>query len=104
MTGTSGQAVSTPRTSRRKVAPFGVRVDGPLVFNNSDLIREAVLTGQGLAYVYDDEVAADIEAGRLTRTLKKWCPTFPGYYLYHPSRRQTPPALTALIRALRYKP
>ena len=59
-----------------KGRPFGVRVDGPLVFNNSDLIREAVLTGQGLAYVYDDEVAADIEAGRLTRTLKKWCPTW----------------------------
>ena len=48
-------------------------------------------------------MAADIEAGRLTRILEKWCPTFPGYYLYHPSRRQTPPALAALIAALRYK-
>jgi DNA-binding transcriptional LysR family regulator len=48
-------------------------------------------------------VAADIKAGRLTRILEKWCPTFPGYYLYHPSRRQMPPALTALIAALRYK-
>jgi DNA-binding transcriptional LysR family regulator len=83
---------------------FAVRVEGPLVFNNSDLTREAALAGQGLAYVYGDEVAADIEAGRLTRILAKWCPTFPGYYLYHPSRRQTPPALAALIGALRYKP
>ena len=49
-------------------------------------------------------VPADIKAGRLTRILEKWCPTFPGYYLYHPSRRQTPPALAALIGALRYKP
>ena len=54
-------------------------------------------------YVYDDEVAADVKAGRLTRILEKWCPAFPGYYLYHPSRRQTPPALTALIAALRHK-
>jgi DNA-binding transcriptional LysR family regulator len=46
---------------------------------------------------------ADIKAKRLTRTLDKWCPTFPGYYLYHPSRRQTPPALAALIAALRYR-
>jgi len=86
-----------------KERPFEVRVDGPLVFNNSDLIREAAMAGQGLAYVYEDEVAADIEAGRLTRILEKWCPTFPGYYLYHPSRRQTPPALSALIATLRYR-
>ena len=86
-----------------KGRPFQVRVDGPLSFNNGDLIREAALAGQGLAYVYDDEVAADIKAGRLMRILEKWCPAFPGYYLYHPSRRQTPPALTALIAALRCK-
>jgi DNA-binding transcriptional LysR family regulator len=87
-----------------KGRPFEVRVEGPLVFNNADLIREAALAGQGIAYVYADEVAAELKAGRLTRILEKWCPTFPGYYLYHPSRRQTPPALAALIAALRYKP
>jgi DNA-binding transcriptional LysR family regulator len=87
-----------------KGRPFAVRVEGPLVFNNVDLIREAALAGQGLAYTYEDTVAADIEAGRLTRILEKWCPTFPGYYLYHPSRRQSPPALAALIAALRYNP
>ena len=82
---------------------FSVRVDGPLVFSNSDLMRDAALAGQGLAYMYSDTVAADVKAGRLTKVLEKWCPTFPGYYLYHPSRRQTPPALAALIAALRYK-
>ena len=87
-----------------KGRPFQVRVEGPLAFNNSDLIREAALAGHGIAYVYNDEVAADLKAGRLTRILEPWCPTFPGYYLYHPSRRQTPPALAALIAALRYKP
>ena len=86
-----------------KGRPFEVRVDGPLVFNNADLIREAALAGQGIAYVYEDEVSTDIKAGRLKRLLERWCPTFPGYYLYHPSRRQTPPALAALIGALRYK-
>jgi DNA-binding transcriptional LysR family regulator len=83
---------------------FEVRVEGSLVINNADLIREAALAGQGLAYVYEDEVTADINAGRIERTLEKWCPSFPGYYLYHPSRRQTPPALAAFIAALRYKP
>jgi DNA-binding transcriptional LysR family regulator len=84
--------------------PFQVRVEGPLIFNNADLIREAVLAGQGLAYVYEDEAAADIAAGRLMKILAAWSPSFPGYYLYHPSRRQSPPALSALIAALRYKP
>ncbi|MFL5419799.1 MAG: LysR family transcriptional regulator [Myxococcales bacterium] len=83
--------------------PFAVRVEGPLVFNDSDLIRQAALLGQGLAYVYENEVAADLEARRLTRILEKWCPAFPGYHLYHPSRRQTPPALAALFGAIRYK-
>ena len=87
-----------------KGRPFQVRVEGPLVFNNADLTREAALAGQGIAYVYADEVAADVRAGRLKRILERWCPTFPGYYLYHPSRRQTPPALAAFIGALRYKP
>lgn len=86
-----------------KERPFQVRVEGPLVFNNADLIREAALAGQGVAYVYADDVAADVRAGRLKRILDRWCPTFPGYYLYHPSRRQTPPALAALIAALRYR-
>jgi DNA-binding transcriptional LysR family regulator len=87
-----------------KGRPFQVRVEGPLVVNNADLIRDAALAGHGLAYVYDNEVTADVRAGRLKRILQKWSPTFPGYYLYHPSRRQTPAALAALIAALRYKP
>jgi DNA-binding transcriptional LysR family regulator len=80
---------------------FQVRVDGPLVFSNGDLLRLSALAGHGLAFVYESEVRADIEAGRLVRILEKWSPSFPGYYLYHPSRRQTPPALTALIAALK---
>jgi DNA-binding transcriptional LysR family regulator len=83
--------------------PFQVRVSGQLVLNNTDLIREAVLAGQGLAYVFEDEVATDLKSGRLTRALEKWCPIFPGYYLYHPSRRQSPPALAALIATLKHK-
>src|ERR1700733_4139685 len=43
-----------------KGRPFEVRVEGPLVFNNAELTREAALAGQGIAYVYADEVASDI--------------------------------------------
>ena len=81
--------------------PLQVRIDGPLVFNDVDLMRQAAIAGLGIAYVYEDDVRDDIEAGRLTRVLVAWCPLLPGYFLYHPSRRQTPPALAALIAALR---
>jgi DNA-binding transcriptional LysR family regulator len=73
---------------------------GPLVFNDSDLMRQAAIAGLGIAYLYEDDAEDDIRAGRLTRILEDWCPLLPGYFLYHPSRRQTPLALTALIAAL----
>jgi DNA-binding transcriptional LysR family regulator len=83
--------------------PLEVRVDGPLVFNDTDLMRQAAIAGMGIAYVYEDEALDDIRAGRLTRILEDWCPLLPGYFLYHPSRRQTPPALAALMAALRFR-
>jgi DNA-binding transcriptional LysR family regulator len=83
--------------------PFRVSVQGPLVFNDTDLMRQAAIAGMGLAYLYEDDAEDDIGAGRLVRILEGWCPLLPGYYLYHPSRRQTPPALAALIDVLRYR-
>lgn len=82
--------------------PFHVRVNGPLVFNDGDLIEAAALDGQGIAYLHDDQVAGHLADGLLVRMLEQWCPPFPGFYFYHPSRRQIPPALSALIGALRY--
>jgi DNA-binding transcriptional LysR family regulator len=73
------------------------------VFNDTDLMRQAAIAGMGLAYLYEDDAEDDIGAGRLVRILEGWCPLLPGYYLYHPSRRQTPPALAALIDVLRYR-
>lgn len=83
---------------------FQVKVDGSLVLNDGDLILEAVLAGQGIAYLYEDQITQFVAEGRLIRILQAWCPTFPGYYLYHPSRRQIAPALTALIETIQVKP
>jgi DNA-binding transcriptional LysR family regulator len=80
-----------------------VRVDGPLVFNNLALRINAALAGLGLAYVPEDQVEAFIAEGRLVRVLADWCPPFPGYHLYYPSRRQPTPAFTVLVEALRYR-
>lgn len=81
--------------------PLNVRVNGPLIFNDTDLTIEAALKGFGLTCVLDDAVQDHLQKGRLIRVLEDWCPPFPGYYLYYPSRRHVPPGLAVLIEALR---
>lgn len=80
-----------------------VRVEAKLVFNNIALRLNAALAGIGLAYLPEDQVLLHIEQGRLVRVLPDWCPPFPGYHLYYPSRRQRSPALSLLVDALRYR-
>ena len=80
-----------------------VRVDGQLVFNNIALRLSAVSAGMGLAFLPEDLVEAPLTEGRLVRVLEDWCPPFPGYHLYYPSRRHTSPAFALVIDALRYR-
>ena len=80
-----------------------VHVEGQLVFNNIALRLNAALAGLGLAYLPEDQVQADIAAGRLVRVLADWCPPFSGYHFYYPSRRQSSPAFALLVDALRYR-
>ncbi len=51
----------------------------------------------------EESVKDLMSEGRLVEVLKDWCPPFPGYYLYYPSRRNQPAALAALIDSLRYR-
>src|SRR5579883_143431 len=83
--------------------PLKVRVDGQLVFNSIRLRMEAVLSGLGLAYLPEDQVARELASGKLIQVLDDWCAPFPGYHLYYPSRRQVAPAFALLVDALRYR-
>jgi len=78
-----------------------VRVEGPLIFNASAPMLDAALAGFGLAYLPEDTVQPHIDAGRLIRVLADWCPPYPGYHLYYPSRRQPTAAFSVLVDALR---
>ena len=79
------------------------RVEGPLVFNVAPPMLRAALAGLGLAYMFEDQVQAHLADGRLLRVLADWCPPFPGYHLYYPSRRQPTSAFALLVDALRFK-
>lgn len=80
-----------------------VRVDGQLAFNNAAMVARAAEVGFGLAFVMEDQVAGQIAAGRLVRVLEDWCPSFTGYHLYYPSRRQPTPAFAIIVEALRFR-
>lgn len=82
---------------------LNVRVDGQLTFNSSTPRLNAALAGFGVAFLPEDMARADIANGALVEVLADWCPTFPGYHVYYPSRRQSSPALALLISALRYQ-
>jgi DNA-binding transcriptional LysR family regulator len=80
---------------------LNVRVEGQLIVNEVALALQAACDGAGIAYLPEDYVQADINSGRLLRVLGDWCPPFPGYHLYYPSRRQQSPALARLVEWLR---
>jgi DNA-binding transcriptional LysR family regulator len=80
-----------------------VRVDGQLVFNGTTQMLNAALAGFGLAYVPEDLAQPHLAKGLLKRVLEDWCPPFPGYHLYYPSRRQSSPAFALVVDALRYR-
>jgi DNA-binding transcriptional LysR family regulator len=66
------------------------------------MILKAATAGFGIAYLMEDHVLPLLESGQLVRMLDDWCPPFPGYHLYYPSRRQPSPAFALLVEALRY--
>jgi DNA-binding transcriptional LysR family regulator len=80
---------------------LNVRVQGQLTFNSSTPRVRAALAGFGLAFVPEDMVQDHFNEGRLVRVLEDWCPSFPGYHAYYPSRRQSSPALKLVVEALR---
>jgi DNA-binding transcriptional LysR family regulator len=81
-----------------------VRMDGPVILNDGEMLQKAALAGLGLAFMLEDaNVLEDIASGRLIRVLEDWCEPFPGYHLYYPSRRQPTAAFSLFVDALRHR-
>jgi len=74
---------------------------GPASFDDPDLVIQAVLEGVGIGTAMEENLKDLIAEGRLIQVLRDWCPSFPGYFFYYPSRRNQPAALVALIDTLR---
>lgn len=85
----------------KKGRELNFRASGQGIFNTSPHIVEAAVMGLGIAFLPEGEFSPYLEDGRLIRVLEDWCPPFPGYHLYYPSRRQPSPAFTLVVDALR---
>lgn len=72
-------------------------VGGNLVISDTTFSLDAALEGIGLAYTFEQLAQPYIKAKRLKRVLTAFSPTFPGFYLYYPSRHDQPSKLKALI-------
>jgi DNA-binding transcriptional LysR family regulator len=80
---------------------FEVAVRGRVLASDGGLMVHAALQGVGLAHVLESMVGEELAARRLVRVLADFCPPFPGYFVYYPSRTHLAPKLRALIDLLR---
>jgi DNA-binding transcriptional LysR family regulator len=81
--------------------PLSVLPRPRVIADDGETLHRMALAGLGVTCLISDQVAADVAAGWLERVLAAWSPSFPGFHLHHPSRRQMRPALRALIDHLR---
>ena len=72
-------------------------IGGSLTIGDSLFSVEAALDGIGLAYTFEQLALPHLRAKTLKRMLGDFSPTFPGFYLYYPSRRQQPSKLKAFV-------
>lgn len=72
-------------------------IHGNLTISDTLFGLDAALEGVGLAYTFEQLARPYIRDKRLRRVLTPFSPTFPGFYLYYPSRHDQPTKLKALV-------
>ncbi len=81
----------------------GIDVRGALTLGDQDIMLQAAMDGAGLAYLFESQASQAVAEGRLVSVLEDWCPYYPGFFLYYPSRRQLPGPLRAFLDFVRAK-
>ena len=74
-----------------------VSPSGPLVANSITLLMRAALDGLGFLLIFEDYCEPHLASGKLMEVLPDWSETFPGPFLYYPSRRTLPSPLRAFV-------
>ena len=74
-----------------------VQVTGRIRANNSEAVRQAALSGYGIARLSELQVVDDVRAARLYRLLADYAPPREDIHLVYPSRRHLPPRVRVVI-------
>jgi len=95
-----------PRETRRRAqaSRITVPVAGPFCANNSEALRDAALTGLGIALVPDFSAQAALQSGKLVEVLQDWesVGSFsPQIYAIRPYASHVPRAVSAFVAWLR---
>lgn len=80
-----------------------VKVEGQMTYSSSIPMVDAAIAGLGIAYVPENLVTSAVASGDLVQVLDDWSPSFSGYHLSYPSRRQMSPAFAIVVDALRHR-
>lgn len=80
-----------------------VKVDGQATFNTINTVIRAAIDGHGLACVPERLAEPHIQSGALKTCLDEFCPSFPGFHLYYPSRQRSSSAFEVVLEALRHR-
>ena len=80
---------------------FSVAVADTITTTDMALMIKLAVAGAGISFGMEDSFRPAIARGELVPVLENFCPHFPGFYLYYPSRRNMAPKLRALVEHLR---
>ena len=82
---------------------FDVAIDPQVATNDMRVMVNTALAGGGFTFGVEETFRAHLERGTLVSVLMDYCPTFPGFFLYYPDRRNHAPKLRALVDHVRRK-
>ena len=80
---------------------FSVAVGDTVTTTDMALIIKLASAGAGISFGMEDSFRTSIARGELVPILQDFCPLFPGFFLYYPSRHNTAPKLKALVEHLK---
>ena len=80
---------------------FAVDVNPRVTTNDMRVMIQVACAGAGLTFGMEETFRPYIARAELVPLLEKFCPPFPGFYLYYPTRRNLPLKLRVLVDHLR---
>ncbi|GGE06197.1 LysR family transcriptional regulator [Aureimonas endophytica] len=80
---------------------FDVAVKPQITTNDMRLMLRTAVVGGGLTFGMEETFRPHLDRGELVAMLEDFCPPFPGFFLYYPSRRHMPAKLRALVDHVR---